>query len=226
MADMVKKVVTDNYSTIGKCIKKVPSGITIYQDLVDNRIGYRLSNILINSPERNLEELVFLRKLLTCGKKITNIDLPSGVVYYNDKIIGQIIAFYEKNKSLIEMVREKHLNPFTTCLDAYTLIKELFDNGIIYIDIHGGNFLYTPEGIKIIDFEKDAIAFRGEEMSMVAEGTMLECFTNMINRLTYQKARSIIPNLMKIQNLDDLYCELCLGEALTIKHEDNYSYVK
>lgn len=214
---LVNEQLLDNLNRIGYFRKKVPSGISIYQNYQNERIGYRVSDRLINNYQRNDEEAFFLQKLLTYGQRIKEIDFPRGVLTYQSRIIGQIITYYVDNTNLIDACKKKGLNPYTVCLKAFELIKNLHNDGIIYIDIHGGNFLYTNEGLKIIDFEKEAVSFIDDEMSEIAEDQMLLSFIRMINRLSNQEAYNLLPNLKKIKNLDDLYYELRLGEVLTLK---------
>lgn len=210
---------TGEISDIAYLRKKAGNRVFIYQDKLDRNIGYRIyqdSNVINYNPATHLEEANLIQKLHEYGKNVKKTIFPYGVVTKNGNVIGQAMPYYYNEISLTDAARDGN-NPYTLFLEALDLIKELYDNGIIYIDIHGGNFLLTPTGLKLIDFEKEAIAFKDEDMADIAEGQMILDFVNMVKKVTYFKALSVIPNITKVQNLCDLEQELLLGEALTLK---------
>lgn len=115
-----------------------------------------------------------VRKLVELQPKINNIDLPIGYVKYENNVVGQIIRYYDNAESLkyISFTRDlynlqKHIcldddilrNLFMVYLDILEKLEVLYDNGILYLDVHGGNFVMKDNEVKIIDFDKNYVDF-------------------------------------------------------------------
>ena len=111
---------------------------------------------------RNLVKLQQKQELLP------NIDFPIG--YYKDKgmVMGTIIPYYPGAISLRELIFLHKLpdvdnyyyrdpneidNLIYMFLDILELISKMYEQNIVYLDIHTGNFLIYKNDVKVIDFE-------------------------------------------------------------------------
>lgn len=106
--------------------------------------------------------------------KIPSIDFPIGYYLEDDLLRGLIIYYYNNAISLKKIFCNysitdlyKHYayddNPYKNLillyLDIISLMEELLDNKIFYLDIHGGNFVLYNNQVKLIDFEPSQLIF-------------------------------------------------------------------
>lgn len=114
------------------------------------------------------KNLKLLKELVEKQKEINNIDFP--VAYYKSFNIlkGIVIPYYPNSISLSEII---WLTPFEEFKNIYNhdsnevdnlvlflleileLLHSMYKHGIIYIDVHSGNFLIYNNGVKVVDFE-------------------------------------------------------------------------
>ena len=122
--------------------------------------------------DRELRQMI--EKL--CNKQIvTNtVEFPVGYVRDENNTIGQIIRYYPNTKSFKTICLTEELedlqkyvyldddclhNLFLVYLNILEQIEQLFDNEIIYLDIHPGNIVFYQNEVKLIDFEPNYIRF-------------------------------------------------------------------
>ena len=205
---------------IGYLKNNATKRVEIYQDKKDLTQGYRIYkdyNIVKHEPYLHQDDLGLIKNLHIYGKNVQKTTFPYGVVTLDKAVIGQIIPYYDNSVSLLKMLSNSSLNVYTWFLKAYEIIQELYDNDIIYIDIHGNNFLVLNNELKIIDFEPGAVYFKDKSFQILLMGFVLDGFIKMIQRITYYKCSELIPNLTKVKSLEQLHNELLLGEELTLK---------
>jgi len=116
-----------------------------------------------------------IEKLYYKQPNIDNIDFPIGYVKDDNNTIGQIIKYYQNAKSFKTIILtedyedlQKNIyldddslhNLFLVYLNILEQIEKLFENNIIYLDIHSGNIVFSQNEVKIIDFEPNYIRFK------------------------------------------------------------------
>lgn len=150
-----------------------PSGMQIYQDINNPKVGYRIYKglpLALNNfyfPD-GLGDINFISKLQERQESVKLTQFPTGIVTINDCIIGHEIPFYENFSSLDKFILDNKNNPNIT-KEVLTIYKnviiallELEQNGIYYLDIHKKNFLVDNNdfnNIKIIDFQGNYLSF-------------------------------------------------------------------
>ena len=103
-----------------------------------------------------------------------DIDFPIGYCMDKSKLVGTIIPYYENAISLREFVQLQKLNNLKDLyyrdssnmdnlialfLEILDLLSRLYQENVIYLDIHSGNFLLYQNKIKVIDFEPNYVFF-------------------------------------------------------------------
>ena len=114
-----------------------------------------------------------LMKLLVKQELFHEIDFPIGYYQENNKLNGLIIPYY--NSFSLKEISESHdineitkyyyhdddsiHNLFILYLDILNLLEHLFSEKIYYTDVHPGNFVFSDNEVKLIDFEIPYIHF-------------------------------------------------------------------
>ena len=200
-----------NEEDLGILRKTVITGMMIFQDFNNKNLGYKIHSCYKTFSLNGQEEMI--QKLHEYGKNVTNTEFPYGVITYNHNVVGQVIPYYDDANTLgYELLNNKDVNPYTLFIKVYFAIKELYENGILYYDIHSKNVMLTNFGIRIIDFDNRNIQF-----SYPCEENEIAVVGNFISKLIafspfHLNIFSYMPNFRKIGNLEDLYEELCYAE--------------
>ena len=111
-------------------------------------------------PGTHNNERDFIKKLQFFQDKIKLTRFPTGIVTYHDYIIGQEIPFYKDCINLLNACQkanhvEEIIALYIKCLE---IIKELYDNGIVYFDVHMNNFIVNKDNnVNLIDFDSDYV---------------------------------------------------------------------
>lgn len=126
----------------------------------------------IGVNDRELRQMI--EKLYYKQSSVDNIEFPIGYVKDNNNTIGQIIRHYPNTKSLKTICLTEDIedlqkyiyfdddtlhNLFLVYLNILEQIEQLFEKGIMYLDIHPGNIVFYQNEIKLIDFDPDYIRF-------------------------------------------------------------------
>ena len=154
-------------------------GVEICQSEIDENIGYRVD---INRgqldyiyPNKGMVE-----RLQAIQPSVKLTQFPYGYVIRKGQIDGEIIPYYPNAKSLTEysqnITDKEFINLYKQVLE---ILKEMYENGVMYLDLHGKNFLINLDEqqkpiIHTIDFENKYLHF--------AEYNDY-CKNNMINAL-------------------------------------------
>lgn len=121
-------------------------------------------------------------------KDVLLTDFPTGIVTIEDKIIGQLIPFYEDVVTLEYAAKRNLINTYEDFLDKILeilkIIRELLNAGIIYQDIHSYNFLYNKntEKLNLIDFDSKYIRFYHHQQSYEYMILNLKILISRLNR--------------------------------------------
>ena len=159
------------------------AGVYIYQTK-NPKIAYRIYKCFADYGFNGYGDDILIQKLIDRSKNIKLTKFPTGIITHNDRIIGQEIPFFEGHYTLFDTIinshKEKHLKYYKSILK---IIKELYDNGIIYCDLHSNNFMVNPQKdkVEIIDFELLNMKF--DDKSKKTRIELLSAYKNMISRL-------------------------------------------
>ena len=116
---------------------------------------YKISKLYEN-PNFNLTRDEFLLKdLLEKQQFVYKTEFPKGIVTCENRVVGQEIPFYKHYHDMeryFEMNAKEKLHIKKQIIE---IIKELYDNDIVYTDVHQGNFLISPilSKVRLIDFD-------------------------------------------------------------------------
>lgn len=179
------------------------SGVYIFKSPIEEKKAFRIYKDFSSTKLCNIElhhsEVHLLSELIKRQNKIKYTEFPTGIITYNNFIIGQEIPYYHGYKTFDTKVEK--LDKITIIkyyLEILKRLKELYENGIIYNDVHAKNFMVGKnDDIKIIDFEPYLVSFDQEY-----DKRMLENLKQMINRINQSKQLLFI--LQKEKSLYDI----------------------
>ena len=142
-----------------------------------------------------------LEGLVKRQKDIPEVDFPIG--YYQDKgkMKGTIIPYYYDSVSLRKII---YLHNFEDLKDYYNhesneinnlinlllkildLVSKMYYNGVIYLDVHSGNFVIKDNDIKVIDFDPGFVFFKDKdhdhyERILMNYATLVETICRRLN---------------------------------------------
>ena len=188
-----------NLSDFG--ILKKKHSAYILQDAENPEIGYRIYKSYKKSDFDSRKDASMIQRLYMNGRDIQDIDFPYGIITKEDRIIGQVIPYYEDGVDMACFPEDAGEN----LLKAYFLMKELSDHYIYYLDIHEYNFLVTSNGIKLIDFDPGLIGFGSclAGFNDFYEKTMVMNFITMIHSLLGYRL-----GMYRVVTMDALYDSL------------------
>ena len=119
-----------------------------------------------------------LQSLVNKQKDIPDVDFPIGYYRDHNKMKGIIIPYYQDALSLRKMIYlyvfddlKKYYNHDSDDIDnlinllvrILELLSKMYDNGVMYLDIHSGNFVFKDNDIKIIDFDPGFVFFKDKD---------------------------------------------------------------
>lgn len=156
----------------------------------------------------------FVNSLLLKQNKIKLTEFPTGIVTLDNYVIGQEIPYYEDYETIKSLFERNGLSQLPTYyyLKMYMIIKELYDNGIIYSDTHGENFLIKENDIKLIDFDENEVSIDDNKkyLNDVALSHIKSMYKNLSNILAFQ----LNENFFKTNNIKEI------GESLEEMHHE------
>ena len=172
-------------------LRNNPSNQSVYilQSRENKKMAYRIYKDFKRKTFDQARDAILIQRLHENGYRINDIDFPYGVITMDNRVIGQAIPDYEQSCALADF--ESSVITLSTLLaDAYSLIKELYDHDIYYLDIHEYNFLVTPEGLKLIDFDNEMTYFinnkskeEKEKLKALYERHIVKSFKSMAHFL-------------------------------------------
>ena len=178
------------------------NGVYIYQDYNNADIGYRIYDEFADCGfnGNNDEKLIYNLNKVRNNVKLT--DFPTGVVTSEGNIIGQIIPYYVNSESVYSVARKyKDVNIAKYYRKMLNILKELYDNGIIYVDTHAKNYLIVKDDIKLIDFDSDFIDF---ENSSFKYKNMIYTFVKMLKTMNSLIGINYDLSVKGIRDLQDI----------------------
>lgn len=185
-------------------------GVYIYKDFNDSKIGYRIYKEFADYNFNGYKDDILTNKLQMKQANIKLTKLPIGVVTLDGRIIGQIISFFEDCMTLFDFSKlgKSKVNYVKLYIDALKILKELYDNGILYLDIHPKNFMIDEKNnINLIDFQFDHIKFM--ETGEFDIKKFFDLFNSMLKILNRNLGiEFLFDNYINTYNFDDTLYQL------------------
>ena len=175
------------------------NGIFLYQNNNNPLQAYRLYKDLFEYPYIYHDDHILITKLQERQPNIKLTSFPLGIITMKNKVIGQVIPFYEHYQTLYNKISYEDIYINYYYEKIIDILEELLDNNIIYQDIHYRNFLIKDDIVKLIDFESKYITFSYDNQKYQI---MLNNLCNMINKVN--KCLNIELDLSNINNLTEI----------------------
>ena len=172
----------------------------------------KCSNTINN--EKTIEMLLKFQKYQGLIKKT---DFPIGYYLDNGDIKGLIIPYYSNSPSLMTIKRTYDLaelskyyyhsddiikNVYLLCMDIINIVEELYQKKIYYLDVHDGNFVFSNNEVKLIDFDPNYIEFSDNEKKDNFY-ILTYCLENMIIYF-FKKLKIFNLSYQNINSFDDM----------------------
>lgn len=133
-------------------------GVNVYRSFYDKNKGLRIYKDYGSYLYTNYNDYKLISKLQKKQKNVKLSEFPTGVVTIENKVIGQEMSFYENSDPIGVYFNSGKMKkrPTHFYIEVLKILKELYNEGIIYTDIHTKNFLINniTEVVNIIDFEE------------------------------------------------------------------------
>lgn len=157
------------------------NGVYIYQDYNNTNIAYRIYDEYADYGFNGYRDEKLIYNLNKVKNNVKLTDFPMGVLTCEGNIIGQIIPYYVNSESVYSVAKKyKDVNIAKYYRKMLNILKELYDNGIIYVDTHAKNYLIVKNDIKLIDFDNHFIDF---DNSKFKYESMIYTFVNMLKTI-------------------------------------------
>lgn len=189
------------------------SGVNVYQTHGNPNIAYRIYKEFADYGFNGQDDARLIQNL---SERNTNIKLskfPTGVVTLDGRIIGQEIPYFPNSVTLLDYIKIKYpnINPFNLYIEVLKILKEMYDNGIIYLDNHPKNFMITEDDhsykMNIIDFESSFVKF--DDCDRLHTNNLFKNYLNMINRLNNMLGvTDKVGEIVKVDNFDNAFDQL------------------
>lgn len=154
-------IITTHSSTSKDYFDKV--GVTLYKPKHTDGVIYRIYNDVVDYKYTFYEDLKLIEKLRKLQSKVKLTKFPTGIVRIKGYVVGQEVPYFENSETISEFIESKRNKKVPThyYIEILKIMKELMSVGIVYNDIHSGNFLVDKdtEKVNLIDFEPIAVSF-------------------------------------------------------------------
>ena len=181
-------------------------GVYIYQDKDNPNIGYRIYQEFANPGFNGYEDDKLVAKLQERQSIITKSKFPTGIITLNGKIVGQQIPLFLNHSEIHEYCKTNTDKlPTASYKQVLDILKELYDNGIFYLDGHSKNFVVDRNSghVEIIDFEFDKIEF--DTVISTSNWKIFSNLNGLINRCNENSRVSDILKQCKVKSFDEAY---------------------
>ena len=160
-------------------------GVYIYQSRNPN-VAYRIYKCFADYGFNGYGDDILIQELTERSNNIKLSKFPTGIITHNNRIIGQEIPFFKDYCTLFDVLKNnREFDYIKYYKSVLYIVKELYDNGIIYCDLHSNNFMVNLkiDQIEIIDFELLNIKF--DDKTKESRIKLLNAYRDMISRLNY-----------------------------------------
>lgn len=187
-------------------------GIFLYESNYDRKKALRIYKDFANYQYINHDDETIVSRLQENQKNVKLTEFPTGIITIENKVIGQETPYYKDYVPIISAFKGNKILQLPTeyYIKVLNILRELYQNGIIYSDVHGKNFLVGPDGkdVKIIDFDSTFLEFGQKKTGL---------YFNLVNNLKlliYELNMAIGVNvqndLKKASSLENI--EECVNE--------------
>lgn len=195
-------------------------GVYIYQSYNNPNIAYRIYKRFAEYRFNGEKDEFLISELKKRQESIKLSKFPTGVVTLEGNIIGQEIPYFPNSVNLIELFKHyENIDVIKIYLQVLNILKEMYDNGILYFDNHAKNFMVNPNDesyVNIIDFEDRYVRFDNFSKSEIEK--LFTNYSSMINILNRIKGLDLkLGNFVKTDNFLDTYEEVKDMEKKLVK---------
>ena len=142
-------------------------GTLICQSTVDENVGYRIDlgyNNMFTDIQSSARTINYLQSL---QPSIKLTEFPYGVITRENRVVGEVMPFYPNSVDILDYIgATSDKNILSVYKQVLMILKEMHENGILYCDIHGGNFVVNDKSgnpvVRAIDFEGIFLSFSRE----------------------------------------------------------------
>lgn len=183
---------------------------TIYQSISNPMLGYKVCNCPVMN-KNTYNDIKLISQLVERQDEVSLADFPTGkIIAVDGKVTAHEIVLYDGVPSLYDFSGEENRNilPTVLYLDILKVIKQMYEAGIYYIDIHAFNFFVVLDNkikmyykdisstIRTIDYESQYVKI--DKIKKIDLKYMFENFSLMIRSLNNDfQIRDIVgPNFM------------------------------
>jgi len=180
-------------------------GTWICQSVEDKNVGYRIDLRYLNPFIDNQSSARNINDLQSIQPNIKLTEFPYGVITRDNRVVGEVMPFYPDSINILDYIKETtDENILNVYKQVLNILKEMYENGIVYRDIHGGNFVITNKNenplVHAIDFEDMFIKINKnlDYMDFSIRGHLhnLRNFLNNIKKfIKSQEAQDYITNI-------------------------------
>lgn len=160
-------------------------GVYIYRNKVNPNCVYKIYKRYMNPNFiSHLEDALLIEKCESIKENIKLTSFPTGVITLEGKIIGTELPFYSDSLTAKQYFSKNKIdNPYSIYIKMLKILKELYENNFIYLDVHEENFMIdaSKEIINLIDFDYNYILF--EDIEDKYKIIVLKQFREMIKNL-------------------------------------------
>lgn len=183
----------------------ITDGVYIYLSKFDNDKALRIYKDWADYQFTLHDDSVIVSELQKRQNKIKLTDFPTGIITIENNVIGQEIPYYKDYKTLSEQAKISNKKDLLIYYQQIIkILKELYNNDIIYGDIHAKNFL-VKDDIKLIDFEGNKVNLNKDANKYKEMLDKLIIMMNLINN-----RNSIDFKLANVDSLEDVERQLKL----------------
>lgn len=177
-------------------------GVYVFQDVDMPNIGYRIDREFNSYLCNNTRNLSCIESLQKRQENVHLTEFTKGVVTLDNRVVGDIIPFYDNAITLRKFVKDNGWEQFDLYLEVVKIINELVANGIYYYDINPDNFVITDKGLKLIDFDGDLISF--DKPYSEKQERVIGNIKILLNVLSKNEFKNNYPEIEEINSLDEL----------------------
>lgn len=184
--------------------------VYVYQSKLDPKKAYRIYHEFASPGYDNCVDAEMIQKLQERQPYVIGTKFPTGVVTMDGRVIGQEVPFFEDYVTLLEFSKKKHsgLDVISIYIDVLKILKEMYQQDILYMDNHAGNFMINADHhIEVIDFDSAYVKFQDYNHIHLENGLLN--YRNMIMVLnTFFGIDDITGKFLKTNNFEDTFYQL------------------
>lgn len=199
------------------------TGVLIYQSNINPNVAYRIYKDYADCGYYDYNDYKFIQKMMERQLNISLTKFPTGVVTLDGNVIGQEVPYFYNSITVYDFLgKYKDVNPIKIYRGILEALKEMYENGILYLDIHPGNFMINPNlnniNIDTIDFEEKYLKI--DDFSKNYINNFFENYKLLIENLNrIIKIDNKVPKFLTTDNFDDIYSQLDNMEKVLVKNK-------